>query len=130
MKQVTFLIALFLVSTTCYSQDTSYQKSFDSYNLTKEMLRTWKDDPNGCKKKREFFARDLESNKLLIGIPKKLFITFFGEPDEISESRIYIYIYRVNSDCDSKSNLVTEHMNILVLFTDEKVQSVSLLIFD
>jgi hypothetical protein len=90
------------------------------------MLSVWRADTNGCKQKRGAYARDLEKNKLLIGMPKKLFLLFFGNPDSKTDEGICIY--GINSDCDKAMKRLpdTGFMNLLILFNDDKVKLVTI----
>ncbi len=125
MKIVIIIFSLFFCSINVNGQeDRCISLCSRYYNLDPKMLDIWRLDTNGCKKERGFYAQSLEKNGLLIGMPKKLFLLFFGNPDLITED--VIYTYGVNSDCDKSKNKLPDSgfMNLLVLFNDDKVKSV------
>ena len=123
-----FIIFCLLLS--CYQnsfcQDSANNKFYFDYKLRADILFDWKLDSNGCKKLRGKYAKELEENKYLIGMPKKVFLKHFGNPDYINDTEIYIYV--VNANCDNKLNIIEDHpsMKLVFLFKDDKLSHISI----
>lgn len=92
------------------------------------MIKEWNDDVNGCKKIRGKYARLLENNNLIIGMPKDLFLNIFGRADSVTAENVYLY--EVILDCDKQKNQIPETaaMILVVIFFENKLLSLSVLI--
>ena len=89
MRQYICLLVIILsVNANAYSQDENYlRKNISSfYGLNNKELELWRKDINGCMGFREKFVDTLPNNKLIIGMPKKLFFILFGKPDLTNSS--------------------------------------------
>jgi len=90
-KAIIRIISVFIIC--CHSLIPKAQDStlLKYYGLDANMLKAWKNDINGCKKIRGSYANDLERNDKILGISKKLFLDFFGKPDDTTSEQLYIY---------------------------------------
>lgn len=126
MKKLSFfVILLFFCVFSAYSQNNCVDSLLNFYGLDFKIINQWKNDTNGCKRIRVRYVHDLETNQLLVGMPKKLFILFFGDADSKVDEEFFNY--NVNVKCDPLLRAVkdSELMSLVVLFKDDKVISIS-----
>ena len=107
MKKTFFLICIMLMCLKSNSQNPKIclDTIVKYYDLNLKELSQWKKDVNGCKKFRFSYTGLLLKNKLIMGMPKKLFFDLFGKADVTGEDDIYIYF--ANCNCDKKQ----KHIN-------------------
>ena len=127
-QQIYLLLIILTTNTNVYSQDSSFiNKNISSfYGLNSRELELWRKDINGCKSFRSKLVDTLPKNKLIIGMPKKLFFILFGKPD-ITNSQDEIYTYYSGCTCDKEGKHLknTEFIMMIFLFVDGKLFSLS-----
>jgi len=128
MKAFNIFCLLLICYQNSFCQDSATNKFYFDYKLRADILIEWKLDSNGCKKLRGKYARKLEENKYLIGMPKIVFIKNFGNPDYISDMVNYVYV--ANANCDNKLKIMEDfpRMELVFLFRDDKLNHISILI--
>lgn len=126
--KIILAIVLCCLSISTKAQSDCFGKFYNFYALDTIMIKEWNDDVNGCKKLRGKYARLLENNNLIIGMPKDLFLNIFGRADSVTEDSIYIY--GVVSDCKKQKEEKPESssLDLIVIFLDNKLLSLSILI--
>ncbi|MES2850560.1 MAG: hypothetical protein V4685_15985 [Bacteroidota bacterium] len=115
------LILFFSINTIAYSQgNLKLEKQIASlYDLNDSLLRIWRADINGCKRERVLIVDSLLANKYIIGMPEKVFLLLFGNPEVYNPEGILTYGIGFTF-CDG-ANKKTEDATgkELVVFIDE-----------
>jgi hypothetical protein len=79
------------------------------YNLNDSALQVWRADSNGCKNLRGQYARSLIDDSLLIGMPVKIVLLLFGNPNgkiPSDDAKDSVYVYWCETTCNANNKVV------------------------
>jgi hypothetical protein len=93
------------------------------YGLDGKSVLEWRNDSTGCRGKRSSSISEIMDNKLIIGMPKSLFVVFFGNPNRIgADGEAFIYYVTITCDKNNRQVNDTEYFYLVVFFKDGKVE--------
>jgi hypothetical protein len=127
MKVIIIVVCHFLFASTAlvFGQDINLIRNSlgKYYGLGGKSLIEWRNDSTGCNGKRSNSLSEIFDNKLLIGMPKDLFLVFFGNPNRIDkDGEVFIYYVTITCDKSKKQINNTEYFYLIVGFKDGKVE--------
>ena len=129
MKRILIIIILVtLASVDSYSQDINcIRKIATLYSLNATKMELWRSGRNGCFGNRCDYYDSIYKNKMIIGMPKKLFDILFGKPDRKSDTGDS-YTYECCNTCNKKGEITSDgtEVSVAFFFVDGKLVEISI----
>ncbi|MEO7306608.1 MAG: hypothetical protein ABIR78_02410 [Ferruginibacter sp.] len=123
-KAILMSFFLFAIMSCLSAQDIGYIRKYlgKYYLLNEKKLSDWRNDSTGCNRKRIGYLEGIFDNKMLIGMPKSLFLVFFGKPNLITKEGDFTYFVTIECDKNKKQIPDKDYYYLIVVFKDNKVE--------